>query len=94
MHIGLAYAEPGEQVWLQLELPEGSTIGEAIEASGILRRFPSIDLARQKVGVYGKVKPLDAVLEDGDRVEIYRPIVADPKTVRRRRQKDGATEED
>lgn len=84
MKVGVAYATPAKQSWLTIEVPEGTTVREAIETSGILAQFPDIDLETQKVGVFGKVSPLDAVLEDGARVEIYRPITADPKTVRRR----------
>jgi uncharacterized protein len=84
MKIGIAYGQPQRQVWLTLDLPEGATIGDAIARSGIAGQFPEIDLTRQKVGVFGKLAALDTVLEDGDRVEIYRPITCDPKTVRRR----------
>lgn len=84
MKVGVVYAKPQRQVWLNVEVPEGATVKDAIEKSGILRQFPEIDLAAQKVGVFGKVAELDAALEDGARVEIYRPIIADPKTVKRR----------
>lgn len=84
MKVGIAYALPKRQTWLTVELPEGATIREAIESSGILAQFPDIDLASQKVGIFGKVSSLDAKLEDGDRVEIYRPLIADPKTVKSR----------
>jgi putative ubiquitin-RnfH superfamily antitoxin RatB of RatAB toxin-antitoxin module len=85
MHIGVCYAEADRQVWLRLEVPENSVVEEAIRHSGILKRFPEIDLARQKVGIFGKLVKLDSPLKDGDRIEIYRPIIADPKTVKRRR---------
>jgi putative ubiquitin-RnfH superfamily antitoxin RatB of RatAB toxin-antitoxin module len=78
LKIGVAYATSARQAWLRLELPDGATVGEAIAASGILAQFPEIDLATQKVGVFGKLTKLDAPLADGDRVEIYRPITADP----------------
>jgi putative ubiquitin-RnfH superfamily antitoxin RatB of RatAB toxin-antitoxin module len=84
MQIGLAYSEPGQQIWMNLEVSEFATLREAIERSGILRRFPHIDLENQKVGIFGKLARLDAVLQPGDRVEIYRPIIADPETVPRR----------
>jgi putative ubiquitin-RnfH superfamily antitoxin RatB of RatAB toxin-antitoxin module len=84
MQIGVAYSEPNQQVWLNLEVPENATLQEAIERSGLLRQFPHIDLASQKVGVFGKLAKLDAPLKPGDRVEIYRPIIADPETVPRR----------
>jgi len=84
MKIGVVYANAGRQAWLTVDLPEGASVRQAIEKSGILARFPEIDLAEQKVGIFGKMVELDAVLEDGARVEIYRPITADPATVHRR----------
>ena len=93
MRVGLAYADVKDQVWLQLEVPEGSTLKDAIEASGLLARFPHIDLSKQKVGIFGKLAKLDATLKEGDRVEIYRPITADPKTVKRR-ERDAAQSEE
>ncbi|WP_295009480.1 RnfH family protein [uncultured Dechloromonas sp.] len=84
MQIGVAYSEPGQQIWLNIEVPDESTVKEAIERSGILRQFPHIDLGAQKVGVFGRLVKLDAALKAGDRVEIYRGIVADPETVPRR----------
>lgn len=84
MQIGVAYSEPNQQVWLNIEVPETVTVQEAIERSGILKQFPHIDLETQKVGVFGKLAKLDAPLKPGDRVEIYRPIIADPATVPRR----------
>ncbi len=69
---------------MKLEVPDGSTVRQALELSGILERFPTIDLETQKVGIFGKLTKLDAVLENGNRVEIYHPITADPETVERR----------
>ena len=84
MKIGIAYALPHRQAWIDVEMPDGATIKDAIKRSGILEQFPEIDLEQQKVGVYGKASKLDAALNDGDRVEIYRPIICDPKTVPRK----------
>lgn len=84
MNVGICYAESDRQLWLRLDVPEGSSVEQAIQQSGILERFPEIDLRSQKVGIFGKLTKLDGVLNEGDRVEIYRPITADPKTVRRR----------
>lgn len=84
MQIGVAYSEPGNQIWLNIEVPDESTVNQAIERSGILRQFPHIDLAAQKVGVFGRLVKLDAALKPGDRIEIYRAIIADPETVPRR----------
>jgi putative ubiquitin-RnfH superfamily antitoxin RatB of RatAB toxin-antitoxin module len=84
MNIGIAYADKFKRLWLQLEVPDGSTVREAIERSGLLPQFPEIDLATQEVGIFGKIVKLDARVSEGDRVEIYRPITADPETVERR----------
>lgn len=84
MQIGIAYSEPGQQLWLTIELPEQSSAQEAIDRSGVLKLFPHIDLQAQKIGVFGRLVKLDALLKAGDRVEIYRPITADPATVPRR----------
>ena len=84
MQIGVAYSEPGQQVWLNIEVPDESTVREGIERSGILKQFPHIDLTAQKVGVFGRLVKLDAALKPGDRVEIYRGIIADPETVPRK----------
>ena len=84
MQIGIAYSEPGQQVWLNIEVPETATVQEAIDRSGILKQFPHIDLSAQKVGVFGKLAKLDAALRPGDRVEIYRGIICDPATVPRK----------
>ncbi|HEY3596990.1 MAG TPA: RnfH family protein [Paraburkholderia sp.] len=85
MPIEVCYALPDRQTLIAIELPEGATVRQAIEASGILQRHPDIDLMKQKVGVFGKLKPLDAVLTEHDRVEIYRPLIFDPKVARQRR---------
>lgn len=83
--VEVAYALPDKQLILALELQAGITVQEAIRASGILDRFDSIDLERDKVGIFGKVVKPDHILQDKDRVEIYRPITCDPKEVRRQR---------
>ena len=84
MNVGIAYADKFKQTWLKLEVPDGSTIKEALEFSGLLKQFPDIDLETQAVGIFGKISKLDTTVVDGDRVEIYRPITADPETVERR----------
>jgi putative ubiquitin-RnfH superfamily antitoxin RatB of RatAB toxin-antitoxin module len=86
MIVGVAYAKAAQQVWTNVEVPEGATIRDAIAASGILNKFPEIDLETQKVGIFGKLSDIDSAVDDGDRVEIYRPITADPETVERRDQ--------
>ena len=96
LSIEVCYALPDEQALIAVELPEGATVQQALDASGILRRYPQIDLKKQKVGVFGKLKPLDTVLADHDRVEIYRPLIVDPKAARQRRvektRKEGSIE--
>ena len=87
--VEIAYAKPGEQLLEQLRVPADSTIESIIRQSGVLERFPEIDLAVNKVGVFGKVAKLDATLVDGDRIEIYRPLIADPKEARKKRAAEG-----
>lgn len=84
MQVGVAYADKFKQTWLTLDVPDGSSIREAIDRSGILRQFPDIDLETQRVGIFGRLSKLEAKLSPGDRVEIYRPITADPETIPRR----------
>ncbi|MES9968402.1 MAG: RnfH family protein [Candidatus Thiodiazotropha sp.] len=84
MNVGVAYADKFKQVWLKLEVPDDSTVRQAIEHSGLLNQFPEIDLEKQKVGIFGKITKLDAKLEEGSRIEIYRVITADPELVERR----------
>ncbi|MGE5492538.1 MAG: RnfH family protein [Actinomycetota bacterium] len=88
MQISVSYSEPGNQVWLTLEMPDDTNVRSAIEQSGVLKTFPHIDLEKQKVGVFGKLVKLDAPLKPGDRVEIYRGIICDPMTVPRRDSDD------
>lgn len=83
--VEIAYALPDTQQLIDLKVATGTTAREAIENSGILQRFPEIDLSRYKIGIFGKAVKLDRVLSPGDRVEIYRPLIADPKDARRRR---------
>lgn len=84
MNVGVCYAEADRQLWMRLEIPDGSNVEQAINLSGVLDQFPEIDLTAQKVGIFGKLTKLDAEVKEGDRIEIYRQITADPKQVRRR----------
>jgi putative ubiquitin-RnfH superfamily antitoxin RatB of RatAB toxin-antitoxin module len=84
MQIGVAYSEPAQQLWLRIEVPDETTVQQAIAQSGILGKFPDVDLSACAVGIFGKMAEMDAVLKPGDRVEIYRAITADPATVPRR----------
>ncbi|MFO7809643.1 RnfH family protein [Guyparkeria sp.] len=100
MKVEVAYARPDVQLILEVDVTEGATVEEAIRLSGILERFPEIDLSKQKVGVFAKVAPLSQALREWDRVEIYRPLIADPKAARRQRaqedvaRKDGAKKDE
>lgn len=87
--VEVAYALPTVQALRQIKVPRGATVVQAIDLSGLREEFPEIDLARNKVGVFGKLTRLDAPLRDRDRVEIYRPLIADPKEVRRQRAAEG-----
>jgi putative ubiquitin-RnfH superfamily antitoxin RatB of RatAB toxin-antitoxin module len=84
MNVGIAYDNGKKQVWLKLEVPDGSTVRDVINLSKLLEQFPEIDLQSQKVGIFGRATKLDAEVADGNRVEIYRPIIADPETVERK----------
>jgi len=85
MNVGVCYAQADRQIWLRIDVPEDSTIKDVINISGILNQYPEIDLESQKVGVFGKIAKLDTIVKDGERVEIYRKITADPQQVQRRR---------
>ena len=89
IHIEVAYGRLDEQLLLELTVEPGITAREAVERSGILEHFPEIDLAKNKIGIFGKAAKLDAELADGDRVEIYRPLIADPKEQRKKRAAEG-----
>ncbi|WP_374351346.1 RnfH family protein [Chitinimonas sp.] len=83
--IEVVYASASAQQLVKLALAEGCTAGEAITRSGLLARFPEIDLAQQRIGIFSRLCTRDTRLRDGDRVEIYRPLLADPKESRRER---------
>lgn len=85
IQIEVAYASPTEQAVLSLRVPIGTSVEAAIRASGILQHFPEIDLATAPLGRFAKRCGLDDLVQSGDRIEIYRPLLADPKEVRRLR---------
>ena len=89
INIEVVYALPDEQTLLKKTLPAGTTLMEGITASGLLDKFPDLELSQHKLGIFGKLAKPDAVLRDKDRIEIYRPLIADPKEVRRRRAEEG-----
>lgn len=89
IEVEVVFALPDRQPILRVPLAEGATVEDAIHASGVLESFPEIDLSRYKVGIFSKLVKLDETVRDRDRVEIYRPLIADPKEVRRKRAEEG-----
>lgn len=87
--VEVIYALPDEQKILTVDLQEGQTAKDAIERSGILQRYPELDIDKLVIGIFGKKVKLDKALRDRDRVEIYRPLIADPKEVRKRKAAEG-----
>lgn len=87
--VEVVFAKPGEQALEQLHVPVDATVEAVIRQSGLLERFPEIDLSSNKVGIFGKATALAAKLNDGDRIEIYRPLIADPKEARKKRAAEG-----
>lgn len=88
--VEVVYALPDRQALIALSVPEGATARDAIEASGLLALHPEIELDKtNKIGIFGKLCKADAALRDRDRVEIYRPLIADPKAVRKKRAEEG-----
>ena len=91
VRIEVVYALPAEQVLLVLEVEGGTTVGEAIKRSGIVSRFPEIGNTPALVGIFGKRTTLSARVRDGDRIELYRPLIAEPKAARRNRAQSRST---
>ncbi len=89
IHVEVVYGLADEQSLLAFKVDEGMTVEAAIKQSGILSEYPDIDLTKNKVGLFGKLTKLTQVLRDKDRVEIYRPLIADPKEVRKKRAAEG-----
>jgi putative ubiquitin-RnfH superfamily antitoxin RatB of RatAB toxin-antitoxin module len=87
--VEVAYALPHQQLIVAITVNADSSIEQAIHASGILNKFPEIDLAINKIGIFGKLSKLDAMLRHLDRIEIYRPLIADPKEIRKQRATEG-----
>lgn len=83
--VEVAYATPARQLIVRVEVPVGCTVAQAIELSGIGEKFPDMKVYRDEVGIFSRKVPLEQVLQEGDRVEIYRPLIADPKEARRAR---------
>jgi uncharacterized protein len=89
LNVEVCYALAQRQELVKVKLPEGATLLQALEASGLLEKHPEIDLKKNKFGVFAKLSKPDTVLRDRDRVEIYRPLIADPKEVRKQRAAEG-----
>jgi len=87
--VEIAYALPHEQLIVPIKVNQGITAEEAIHTSGIMQKFPEIDLSINKIGIFGKLAKADTHLRHLDRVEIYRPLIADPKEARKQRAADG-----
>ena len=87
--IEVAYALPQKQIIIPIKIKSGATAKEAINASGIFKKFPEIDLNINQIGIFGKLTQLDHVMRERDRIEIYRPLIADPKEIRRQRAAEG-----
>ncbi|TRX01457.1 RnfH family protein [Candidatus Methylobacter oryzae] len=85
VNVEVAYAKPDEQVIVELALDEDTTVDAAVKASGLLDRFPEIALSELNAGIFGVACKLDQPVKEGDRIEIYRPLVHDPKEARRQR---------
>lgn len=85
IHVEVVYALPTEQIVFKLAVKADQTVEEIIRQSGVLERYSEIDLAINKVGVFSRNVKLDATIRDKDRIEIYRPLLADPKEIRRKR---------
>lgn len=91
LKIEVIYATPEQQEIIVLAVQQDSTIQQAIENSGVLTKYPEIDLAACDVGIFSQVKKLDQVVKEGDRIEIYRPLIADPKAKRREKAAQNKT---
>lgn len=83
--VEVAYAMPQKQALLELQVAQGTTALEAAQQSGVVKQFADVDLENSKLGIFGKAVSPQQVLQEGDRVEIYRPLIADPKDVRKAR---------
>lgn len=90
MEIEIAYATPGKQALIQLDVPDGCTVSAALDQSAIRSIFPKIEIKPGLVGIFSQKVEMDHVLQPGDRIEIYRPLIADPKEMRKQRARRDA----
>lgn len=91
LNIEIAYLTAQQQLVVSLQVTESCTVEEAIQQSGILVQFPEIDLSQNKVGIFSKIVSLNTALQSGDRIEIYQPLLIDPKQARKQRAKRKST---
>lgn len=91
IQVELIYALPDRQRLLSFFVEEGLTVKDAVEQSGVLERYPELDIETMKVGLFGKLTKMTQIMREKDRVEIYRPLIADPKEVRKRKAAEGKT---
>ena len=89
INVEVVYALPHKQTLLAVKVAPGSTIAQTLDASGLWQRHPELDPATLKVGIYSRLVPLSTTLAGGERIEIYRPLIADPKVVRKQRAAEG-----
>lgn len=89
LNVEVCYAMGTKQELVRVAVPEGATLQQGLEASGLLGKYPELDVKKNKFGIWNKLSKLDAVLRDKDRIEIYRPLIADPKEVRKQRAAEG-----
>ncbi len=89
INVEVCYAMLAKQELVRVKLTAGATLQQGLEASGLLGKHPEIDIKKNKFGIWNKLSKLDAVLRDQDRIEIYRPLIADPKEVRKQRAAEG-----
>ncbi|PSJ46150.1 RnfH family protein [Zobellella endophytica] len=92
IRVEVVYALPQQQTVLSLRVTPEQTVRQIIEQSGVLQQYPEIDLDSNMVGVFGRQVKLEQSVHDGDRIEIYRPLLADPKEIRRRRAEQAKEE--
>jgi putative ubiquitin-RnfH superfamily antitoxin RatB of RatAB toxin-antitoxin module len=89
LEVEVCYAMSNKQELVRVRLPLGATLQQGLDASGLLGKYPEIDVKKNKFGIWNKLSKLDAALRDKDRIEIYRPLIADPKEVRKQRAAEG-----
>lgn len=87
--VEVCYAKADKQELISVKLPNGASLRDGLEASGLFAKHPEIDVGKNKFGIWNKLSKVDAVLRDKDRIEIYRPLIADPKEVRKQRAAEG-----